>query len=343
MSRLLGNNVRKLYSGLRRLAVRVGRLRFHFYDMLYVARYMSLWPLSALPEEQMAAKLLFFYHKIEKGLSMPPPHRLFGVGVVRDVMSLIKQWEEGSYSQASPVYVGAIAALRGYLERIEVEKLDSKNEICDVLKSFLERRATNFIDEERTPVPLSVDDVDSAKCYEEIARLYRVRRSYRDFDSTPIDESTIINAVKLAQLSPSVCNRQSSRVYSISNNEAKTRALSYQNGNRGFGHTAAQVLIVTADLRCFTDAAERNQPYVDGGLFAMSLVTGLQSQGVMSCCLNWCVPENVDRQFRKAFQIPAYERIVMFIAIGNPRPVAYVPRSHRRSTDSIYKPNLLPK
>lgn len=332
--------LRPLYSRARRNVVRFARLFYYAHDFMRVGRHMTLWPSHRPPEEQLAAKLFFFYHKLEKGLSMPGQHRLFGVPVVREVMALLVQWEQFGYRHSAPAYRGALAALGGYLNRLETENLDSDDDISTVLSTFLGPRLGEPLPEDQTPVVLTVEHVRSAACLPQIEKLYATRRSYRDFDCTAVPDALVARSVELAQLSPSVCNRQASKVYAISDPGEKERALSYQNGNRGFGHTAAQVLVVTSDLRFFTDAAERNQPYVDGGLFAMSLIYALQAQGVVSCCLNWCATEATDQAFHKEFGLPDFERVIMFIAIGNPKTQAFVPRSHRREASSVFTKGL---
>jgi len=327
--------LRRLYQLGRRLFIRIARLRFYLFDMWRVARFMTLWPLGTPREEHLASKLFFTYHKLEKGLSMPKPYRLFGVPVVDDVMSLTTDWEKLNYALEAPAYLGGLAALDGYLTRVESDNLDPGDLVSSRLRHFLNSRSASIQTSCSTPVRLTSTEVADAACLSEFERLVEVRRSYRDFSTQPVEDPVVVKAVKLAQMSPSVCNRQSARVYAISDPAAKAKALSYQNGNRGFGETAAQVLVVTSDMRAFTDAAERNQPYVDGGLFSMSLVYAFQAQGIMSCCLNWCATESVDRAFRREFAIPEYERIIMFMAIGYPREHAFVPKSHRRATETI--------
>src|SRR3546814_1994141 len=65
------------------------------------------------------------------------------------------------------------------------------------------------------------------------------------------------------------------------------RALSLQNGNRGFGHEIPCLLILCTDLSAFDTAGERYQHWIDGGMFSMSLVWALHALGYSSCCLNW--------------------------------------------------------
>ena len=92
--------------------------------------------------------------------------------------------------------------------------------------------------------------------------------------------------------------------------------LSYQNGNRGFGDKASHVLIVTSDLHHFTSAGERNQCWIDGGMFAMSLVYALHSLGLGTCCLNWSVECDQDRALKNNTLISESEAVIMMIAVG---------------------------
>jgi hypothetical protein len=72
-------------------------------------------------------------------------------------------------------------------------------------------------------------------------------------------------------------------VYSVSNDTAIEQVLALQNGNRGFGHLAKRVLIVSADLHAFIGPIERNKAFVDGGMFAMSLLYALHRLELGAC------------------------------------------------------------
>ncbi|MNP41368.1 malonic semialdehyde reductase [compost metagenome] len=143
------------------------------------------------------------------------------------------------------------------------------------------------------------------------------RFSIRVFNETPVSEELIKEAANIARKSPSVCNRQTTRIYSFSTPEQKKSLLALQNGNRGFGHLASHVIAITSDLQCFTGTGERHQAYVDGGLMAMSFVYALQSLGIGSCFLNWSVTADIDERFRRISGIPKSHVIVTLIAIGN--------------------------
>jgi nitroreductase len=112
-------------------------------------------------------------------------------------------------------------------------------------------------------------------------------------------------------------------------------ALSHQNGNRGFGYRAQGVLVITSDLRAFVNAGERNQCWVDGGLFAMSVVYALHSLGLGCCMLNWSMEAAADRAMRKEMGIPDSEAVITMTAVGHLKERFKVARSHRRPLHEI--------
>lgn len=309
-------------------------LRFFLHDLKNVWRHMYWGNEVHMGARQLQAKLLFYYHKIEKGLSMPGEKRLFALDVIPRVINLLKTWESNGHSRNDSIYLGALSSLRSYRELIVCLHLDSDNRIVPVIDEFLVQRDTS-VREQVTPIAISHEQVESLIGYDDFRMLCQIRRSFRDFRDQPVAEDYIRQAVELAQLSPSACNRQPCKVYVIQENDLKRKVLSHQNGNVGFGHLAPVVMVITADMSHFFGATERHQPYVDGGLFSMSLLYALQVQGLVSCCLNWCVTPATDAAAHSLLSIPDSERIVMLMLAGHPPQRTLVPKSHRKTLDNI--------
>jgi nitroreductase len=167
------------------------------------------------------------------------------------------------------------------------------------------------------------------------ARNVRSRSSVRSFipELAP-DAQTVNQAIEDALWSPSVCNRQTSRVHLYSGKQAY-ELLKHQSGNRGFGHRVPLLIIVTSDLRYFSGVNERYQGWIDGGMFAMLLLLGLHARGLGAVSLNWSVLNKNDTAIRKPAGIPDHERIIMMIGCGVPEPDCVVPVSMRRSVEEI--------
>jgi nitroreductase len=100
---------------------------------------------------------------------------------------------------------------------------------------------------------------------------------------------------------------------------------------------AAHVLLVTADLRTFVSSGERNQAFIDGGLYAMSLMYALQARGIASCPLNLGLSFLMDRALRKAAKLPPNENLIMMIAIGYPPDELAIAASARVPTDAMLR------
>ena len=117
--------------------------------------------------------------------------------------------------------------------------------------------------------------------------------------------------------------------------EDKKQVLSCQGGNAGFGETVKGVLVVTTDTSRFFSVGERNQCWIDGGLFSMSLVYALHSLGLGSCCLNWSVEKDTDQKLRRITGIPQSEVVIMMIGVGHLPEKLVVARSMRKPLETI--------
>ena len=328
ITRVAYRNARDFYHRARKLLFYLHDARKSWRDMRWLGgAKKDYWVLSS--------ELLFQYHKLEKGLSMPGPKRFFGYDPATAVVDLLGKWRSEGFPTESRIYRGAIATLDSYRERI----CNTPPENGALLTRRLNAALDGYSDIGRdvvTPMPIEPLMRASDVSVEQLTRLLTARRSVRDFDADRlVPKSLIERAIELAQLSPSACNRQPWRIHAYSERNLIDKLLHHQNGNRGFGHVVPLLLIICSDGRCFFDASERHEPYVDGGLFAMSLMLALQVQGISSCCLNWCVESENDLAVHYLGGLEPAERIVMFMAVGFPQKDSVVPRSPRRPLDDV--------
>lgn len=111
--------------------------------------------------------------------------------------------------------------------------------------------------------------------------------------------------------------------------------LRIQNGATAFAQTVPALGVVTARRAMFVGPDERNQRWVDGGLFAMTLVWAFHALGLSTCMLNWALPNVSSNRLRELAGIPDGEDIVVLIAIGHAAEGARVARSEKRSVDDL--------
>jgi nitroreductase len=271
------------------------------------------------------------YHVIEKALALRSPRPSFGVECAEDLLD----------------------GLESYLRRFGVDSLvvTSQKVLGDYLAfqagdSMITARIAPRVEAIRT-VTARYDATNAEggilrKTRTEILRAVGCRRddfflsrhSIRHFAPEPATRAQLEHALHLAQRTPSVCNRQAWRVHVYAGSQV-ARVLKHQNGNRGFGDQASHVLLVTADLRWFVTVGERNQCWIDGGLYSMSLILALHSLGLATCCLNMSNDSGADREVRVVAGIPEWEVCIMMIAVGNLPEAFKVARSVRRPIGDV--------
>ncbi len=245
------------------------------------------------------------YHGVEKGLSLREPRRPFGKAVMERLDMLIPA------AEAQGVSAGFLAHAHS------------------ARTALLEWNSTGARTEHLSPVR-----EEAERGIENPAQFFTSRRSVRDYDSRPVSPDVLQEAVSLAINTPSVCNRQAWRVRFYTDDADKAAVRSFQNGNSGLGEVPVMAL-VTVDAGLFAGVGERNQPYVEGGLFSMSLVWALHSLGIDSCMLNMCQPNRVLSNLRSRLNIPENELVIMLVAIGHGREGHRVARSPRRTTSEV--------
>ena len=302
-------------------------------DQLYDARRFFRHSASRsvrFSDGQLRARLLQKAHSIEKGLSMPTVRGGFGAAALRELRGLIAEHQARGLDPAERGYRKARHAIAAYVAFHE----QAGAAIPEPL-GFVHDLAEPLHDASAGGVDM-IDRAEIARLSRaDFAGLVRARRSSRTFAPTPVDPALVRQAVGLALWSPSVCNRQSARVHIVDEPALLARVLKVQGGNRGFDDQVAAVLVVTSYLGSFMGARERNQGWVDGGMFAMSLLYGLTYVGLGSCPLNWSARAEQDKAFRDVLPIPDDESVVMLIAIGNLPDTFRAPVSPRLDVDTV--------
>lgn len=251
----------------------------------------------------LEAQITKDYHRIEKGLALKEPRRPFGLEVQKRLERLLPMADPTApYVQHAQ---SALAALQ-------------------------EWNAGGGVAEEISPVRQLASD----PALPDPASFFGTRHSVRDFSTRAVEPDVLERAVALALNSPSVCNRQSWRIYFRHGEEAR-QTLTFQNGSAGFRDIVPAVAVISVDARAFAGAKERNQGWIDGGIFAMSFVWALHALGLDSCMLNMSVPTPKAEALRRHLNAEDSELIIMMVAIGYGRGGHRRARSPRREVSTV--------
>ena len=318
----------KIYLSIKYFFIYFRLFSNYYYDM---KRYLKYTTTHAAPQtfQQLEARIQAHAHVIEKGLALRNPRLGFGKEIISALLELLFCYKDKDYSIENQSYYSAVNALNDYVTFHE-------NNYYDVAYLRDKLFSLNIItkNEITSYLIFSRDDIlRYSKSEFDIFSSYRF--SIRDFSEIHVDNKFIKEAIKIAQKSPSVCNRQSSRVYIVGDKKIISKMLNIQNGSRGFGHLAAKFLIVTSEQMAFDGVQERNQGFIDGGIFSMSLIYALHYMGLGTCALNWAVEKERDKEFRKVIPIKESENIILLIAVGHLPERFKVTHSLRKDTSDI--------
>ncbi|MBO0432878.1 nitroreductase family protein [Enterococcus sp. DIV0660C] len=281
-------------------------------------------------EEQLKARLIFYSHSVEKGLARENFRYYFGKNVIPELYRLVKLYKKSNYDTYNSIYLNAVSVLNQYISVHEEKRYDVKPIInVQEFKEFYLNH--NF----KIGGAKQLSCVDVNKNYRKnFKNLALERNSVRDYQNSSVDLKKINEAVEIALKTPSVCNRQSSRVRIIQDKTIIEKALKIQGGFNGYTCPPCLIMITT-DTNYFIDVTERNQIYIDGGLFAMSLLYALEYEGLAACALNTMFDIKRDKKTRKLLDIPDSENLILYITVGNFKKNYKVPMSHRLCVNEI--------
>lgn len=256
------------------------------------------------------ARLTAMYHVIEKGLTMPSRRLGFGQPAVLSVLRKMDELREMG-GDKSDEYVHAAAVLTEYYELHRRESYELEQDVQRELEVMMAREK----------VPASSQSSSNPESYwsatyADFAAFSNSRHSVRHYGEASVPMETIRAAIKLANNAPSACNRQPCRVYCLSNKDKIAEFLKIQGGNRGFGHLADKVLILTSTRKSFM-LGDPFAVYVNGGIYLMNLSYALHYHRVAHCILGWSPLVNDERYVRQELGIDEFEAIICAFTLGS--------------------------
>lgn len=277
-------------------------------------------------QSQLEARMTFHAHSIEKGLSHKNIRLGFGEPALTSLSKVMQTYLEKGYGKKSEAYQNATSVLEAYFtlhKNLEHDVSHIKSLFSEEIISDAQANISGF------GGVVHVSMVDKSNNREKnFKSLFNGRWSIREYDSRPVENALILEAIEISKKTPSVCNRQSARVTTIFDQNLIERTLSLQGGFAGYG-TPPVLLMVTSDLSAAVGVHERNQAFIDGGLFSMSLLLSLEYVMLAACPLNAMLRPHQERSLRELLEIPDSESIIMFISVGHFAPETPAPKSFR--------------
>jgi len=281
--------------------------------------------------EKVKRDLTLLYHIVEKGLTMPVPRPGFGKQVVIDLCKVVLRYENMKLPQGELEFAQSVTVLKEYAEFHNGIGFELEKEVSDSLTKIVNR----FDDIHGTHQIQITDNAYFRDINAPFDAFCMSRFSVRSYTDKEIPMEVLYDCVDLAQKSPSFCNRQPTRVHIVKSPAKKEAILAIQNGNRGFGHLAETLIVLTSVISVTKDIHERNENHLNGGMFAMTLLNALHFNKIAACALNWSVDNEKDMKMRQILKVPENEVVLLVISCGYPPESFKVASSPRKKAAEI--------
>ena len=309
-------------------------LRNYLEDLKLFRKYSIVFHKKDFKNKE--ADLILNYHGLEKGMLFSDMKPGFAEFRIRKLHQILKDQEIIDHIAVSQVKVGYQVMCK-YYELHEEKGFDIENiynrEQYEFYKSVLDQEYKKGFE---GIYRWTYEDFyrDSNAAFDQFAFS---RKSIRDFTGEKIGREIIENAVSLANSAPSVCNRQASNVYLVEDKNKIDALLKIQGGFNGYTEKVSQLLIVTNDRKYYYTIGERNQLFIDGGLYLMNLLYALHFYHIANCPANWGKTIDAEKTLNHVIQLPESEKIICMVPIGIAAKTFRTTLSERRTICENFK------
>ena len=266
-----------------------------------------------LNQSNIEGWLLFCSHVLEKAMSrvnFEEGHNFFRL---EQMTELLDDYDRKGFDKKSFAYRYSLSSIKEYI-LLHQQYNFSTDKIKETLGDLYSKSINTKEKLSGYKIITRKDKLNNQTL--NFAELQQNRYSVREFSPKSVNIDDIQKAIELSIKSPSVCNRQPIRVHLITNQRMIEQALKIQGGFGGYDIPTC-LLLITADVRNYVGETERNQGFIDGGTFAMSLLLSLEYYGLAACPLHTMFTPETDREIRKIIGMNDPEYLIMFIAVGN--------------------------
>lgn len=317
---------------LRNLRLKYNMFRTYYYDFKRYFVFSS--SKGFLSKEQLIGGIILEYHVIEKGLTMPETRLGFGrekiLSLCDKCIDFIRKYKDEDIQLKHAI--GVVFEYKYFHEKNSFQLDEEILSKIGILEKIYDGMIMRTIQKEISK------DAYFSHSFGPFNAFSMSRSSVRNYSDENIPEEKINAAISLASNAPSACNRQPWRTYVYTKESEINRILQVQGGNRGFGHLTNKLIIIAGELSMFGYLQERNQVFIDGGIYAMNLLYSLHFHQIATCILNCSHSIEKDRQLRELCKIKESEVFIAMITCGVPPEKFKVAISKRYD---IHKTNVI--
>lgn len=321
---------------LKRIVYKFRLVRVFLIDYAIYRKY-SFAISNKKDQTSMEAKITLHYHSIEKGLSSQNFRYYFGKRALSELTLAMDSYVKNKHDCNSPRFMSATRVIENYIKKhIDYKKSDKTiiNNLetkLAIYKNYIIKNGGSY--EYKDQVKFINDNVDN-----NAQNILMNRNSIRDYQDKLVDFEIITKVIKIAQKTPSVCNRQPWNIYYLAQPTMIEEILTLQRGlNKDRISQIKNLFVVTIDMRYFANGYERHEPFIAAGMYTMSILTLLESFNIGSCALNTSFSNKISNQMKSIMNLKKSEVITNIITFGYKTHETLVPSSDRDPISKVLK------
>lgn len=316
---------------LRKIAFYIKALRFYKEYKLDHNYFINNYIYSHKSRKTIGYDIILLVHSLEKGMSNKEL-RPFGREKVIRLIGLIKEYSNYGNNDDYE-YIIAVNTLKSYVDIYKDNGWQEKEEY-KIVEDYLR----NYKNIKHVDVGCQIikkkDFINTSQI--DYVNFLSTRHSAREYSNKKLLKEDIEYAVNAGILSPSACNRQMCKVYYLEDTKCKETVFKIGQGFGNFEVENANLFVITFDLASFYFIGERNQGWLNAGLFSMNFVNALHSRNIGSCFIQFGNSNIEEIELKRVLNIPESERIAVIISAGYYEEEFKTPFSYRKEISDIY-------
>ena len=277
-------------------------------------------------------------HRLEKGLLMRPRRKVFAKQYIEETVDCYVQLAISCCESDDSPDSGLVWSRDVLTEFFAITDDDPVLNACR--EKFVLAPSIAICDDGRRLVPYKRDfstcpTINVADFH--VLALHR--RSVRWFLDQQVERDKIDQAIQIAGLAPSACNRQPFVFRIFDDPEKVQRIAALPMGTGGYQQNIPVIMVIVGQQRNYFSERDRHLIYIDSSLAAMSFIFAAETQGLSTCCINWPDVAHLETKMARELDLEADERPIMCMAVGYPDPDGMVAYSQKKSLDRLRRYN----
>ncbi|MFB9051450.1 nitroreductase family protein [Formosa undariae] len=275
-------------------------------------------------------------HRIEKGISasLLVKREMFAKDYIEETVFGVEELLNTKYVN-TPFHKWSVDVLNNYFQLVKLD--EDLQYLSEKWKIMFNKFNIKDLENVNLHIPYNYSKLPISNIgFSELDSLFKRRHSVRWYNDKKVNVKLIKQAVESSLSSPSACNRQPFEVLYITGqrlNNMKALKLGFEM----FSDNIKSFIFIVGDLSSYTEEQDKHLIYIDGGLFAMSLMLSLESLGISSCPINYPDTVGLDDKVQKILDLENYQKGVMLLSVGYANEDSPIPFSAKKELNEIFR------